>query len=173
MEKIKPSRYVVTSVMIRPGFLSCFVQILLTRVTAVTWPMPSILFSWPSSVFSSEFTQSHLNAAQIYWSRAVVSGEPPCFPLTGRVLLFVTYYYSASEKIKKNAISSLKHTGFGVKRTVENACMCKLCLWKLQWLFAISAPKANNLESKKNNLSSSNEIYNFISKYSVSTVIAE
>ena len=127
MEKIKPPGYVVTSVMICPGFLSCFVQILLALVTAVTWPMPSILFSWPSSVFSSEFTQSHLNAAQIYWSRAVISGEPPCFPLTGRN----DYKFCCSlhiitlllKKIKKNAISSLKHTGFGVKRTVENVCL--------------------------------------------------
>lgn len=111
MERIKPFGYVVTFVMICSGFLSCFVQILLALVTAVIWPLPSTLFLWPSSVFSTEFTQNHLNAVQIYWSRAVVSGEPPCFPLTVtssvlssysqkwlQVLLFFTFYYSASEK---------------------------------------------------------------------------
>ena len=127
MEKIKPIGYVVISVMICSGFISCFFQILLALVTAVIWPLPSILFSWPSSVFSTEFTQSHLNAAQIYWSCSGVSGEPPCFPLTVRN----DYKFCCSlrvitlllKKIKKNAFSSLKHTSFGVKRTVKKVCL--------------------------------------------------
>lgn len=44
-------------------FLFLLNQILLALVTGVIWPLPSTLFSWPSSVFSTEFTQSHFECS--------------------------------------------------------------------------------------------------------------
>lgn len=52
--------------------------------------------------------------------------------------------------------------------------MCRIYLGKLLWPFAISSLKTNNWESwGEKNLSGSNEICKFISKYSVSTVTIE